>query len=394
MTNFLNLQKIVHSLLMFCFPIFVFADVVIPMQNRGGVYYIPCKVNGHSEEFIFDTGASNVCLSKNFLNRLISSGAISSADKIGTGSSQVADGRSIKHDLYNIRSLTIGTRTINNVHAVVIDGQNAPLLLGQTAIRRLGKIQFDNNYLIIKEAASSKKGSDSSSIISSALEHYYKGNFRNAAESLIPEWQNGSLSNAQKLILMDSYNNATDVQGIGNREDALEILHDIELDDEILNTFGEDKYYLISGTAYSGASRNISAQESFRKAFECTSDNLTKARSLINLANSFAVEDMSRNADKCNNIYWDSLDWLAMVFENETGTWLDYKDFMSACLTPSYKIFSYMGDELRQLAEEATFSILISGFIGGQYSSEEYGDMMNALIESGNKYAQKFKRGY
>ena len=364
------------------------------MQNRGGVYYLPCKVNGFSNEFIFDTGASNVCLSKTFLDKLLASGAMSPSDKIGSGSSQIADGSYIKHDLYNIRSLTIGTRTIKNVRAIVINEQNAPLLLGQTAIRRLGKIQIDNQYLIIKEAQSRNVNSSPSSNISQALEFYYRGNYRKAAELLIPEWHFGQLSNAQKLILMDSFNNATDVRGIDNREQALEILRDIELDDEILNTFGEDKYYLISGVAYFGALRFFQAQESYRKAFDSSSDCLMKARSLINLATSFDFEDMDKNVKKCYNIYWDSLYWLAMAFENETGTWLDYKAFMNACLTPSFKIYSYMSDELRSLAEKATYSILISGFFSGYYSSEEYEDMIEAIIESGNLFAKRIKRGY
>lgn len=394
MFRFFFFPRIITVFIAACFVIPVFADVIIPMQNRGGVYYLPCKVNGYSNEFIFDTGATNVCLSKKFLDKLISSGAMSPSDKIGSGSSQVADGRYITHDLYNIRSLTIGTRTINNVRAVVIDEQNAPLLLGQTAIRRLGKLQIDNQYLIIKEAKSNNTNSNPSSCISQALESYYCGNFRKSAEILISEWQNGTLSNAQKLILIDSYNNASDVRGFDNREQALDVLRDIELDDEILNTFGEDKFHLISGAAYYGALRNFQAQESYRKAFESTSDFLIKARSLICLANSFAFEDMDRNAEKSNNIYWDSLDWLAMVFESETGTWLDYKDFMAACLTPSFKIYSYMGDDLRSLAEEATYSILISGFIAGHYSSEEYNNMIEAIIDSGNRYARKIKRGY
>ena len=83
-----------------------------------------------------------------------------------------------------------------------------------------------------------------------------------------------------------------------------------------------------------------------------------------------------------------------MVFENETGTWLDYKAFMEACLTPSFKIYSYMSEDLRCLAEEATYSILISGFIVGHYSSDEYNEMIEAIIESGNRYARKIKRGY
>lgn len=394
MLRFFFNYLIITFLFIVCFAIPVFADVIIPMQNRGGVYYLPCKVNGHSNEFIFDTGATNVCLSKKFLDKLIFSGAMSPSDKIGSGSSQVADGRYIKHDLYNIRSLTIGTRTIKNVRAIVINEQNAPLLLGQTAIQRLGKFQIDNNYLIIKEAQTKNINNNHSSNISQALDSYYSGNYRKAAERLVPEWYNGHLSNAQKLILIDSYNNASDVRGIDSREQALDILRDIELDDEILNTFGEEKYYLISGTAYYGALRNFQAQESYRKAFESSSDFLIKARSLISLANSFAFEDMDRNAEKSNNIYWDSLDWLAMAFENETGTWLDYKAFMDACLTPSFKIYSYMSEDLRCLAEEATYSILISGFIVGHYSSDEYNEMIEAIIESGNRYARKIKRGY
>lgn len=38
-------------------------QVKVTMEKQGNVYYVPGKVNGLSMKFIFDTGASNVCLS-------------------------------------------------------------------------------------------------------------------------------------------------------------------------------------------------------------------------------------------------------------------------------------------------------------------------------------------
>ena len=370
------------------------ADVVIPLQSRGGVFYLPCKVNGVSEQFIFDTGASNVCLSRNFINRLATAGAIHDSDRVGIGSSQVADGRTIPHDIYNIKELQIGTRTLKNVRAVVIEGQNAPLLLGQTAIRQLGKYNIDGTHLILKEASRPRNSSSKPTSVSDALSLYYEGNFRKCAEMLLPNWEGLNLSNAQKLILVDAANKATDIRGMDSREDILPILHDITLDDEIKNTFGTDKYHMISGIAYAGALRHYNAQESFRQAFESSENMLTKGQSLVKLANELAIDDMTYNAGKCFNIYWDTMDWVSICFEQETGTWLDYQEMMNACLTPSSKIFSYMSDELRDLAEETTFSILISGFVSGEYSSDEYNSMMDDLISTGNRRASKYKRGY
>ena len=48
---------------------------VIYMKREGGVYKIPCKVNGVELEFIFDTGAADVSLSSveaNFLYKKVS----------------------------------------------------------------------------------------------------------------------------------------------------------------------------------------------------------------------------------------------------------------------------------------------------------------------------------
>lgn len=125
------------------------AQTTIQMEEYGGVYRIPCKVNGAKMKLIFDTGANNVCLSLTMAEYLIDNDLISKDDIIGTGSSTVADGSIVDHIKINIKDIEIQGIHLKNVEAVVIDGQNAPLLLGQSAIKKLGKYSISGNKLII-----------------------------------------------------------------------------------------------------------------------------------------------------------------------------------------------------------------------------------------------------
>lgn len=119
------------------------------MEEYGGVYRIPCTVNGAKMKFIFDTGASNVCLSLSMAEYLYDNDYITKDDIIGSGSSSVADGRIIDHIFINLKDIEIAGQHLNNVQAVVIDGQNAPLLMGQSAIQKLGRIELEGSLLTI-----------------------------------------------------------------------------------------------------------------------------------------------------------------------------------------------------------------------------------------------------
>lgn len=123
------------------------------MKENGGVYTVPCKVNGVKMSFIFDTGASSVCLSKNMASFLLDNEYLNEDDFQGTTTSQVADGRIVQNLVVNIRDLEIDGLHISNVHAMVVDGQSAPLLLGQSAIQKLGRISIEGNRLIIYSAS-------------------------------------------------------------------------------------------------------------------------------------------------------------------------------------------------------------------------------------------------
>ena len=132
-----------------------FSQTIIQMEEYGGVYRIPCKVNGAKMKLIFDTGADKVCLSLSMAEYLFDNDFISSKDIIGSGSSTVADGRIVDHVEINIKDIEIGGIHLYNVRSVVIEEQNSPLLLGQSAIQKLGPIEINGNILIIKNGEES-----------------------------------------------------------------------------------------------------------------------------------------------------------------------------------------------------------------------------------------------
>ena len=50
----------------------------------------------------------------------------------------------------NLNSINFGGLSLNNIRASVVQSQNAPLLLGQSVLQRLGKIEIDNSQRILK----------------------------------------------------------------------------------------------------------------------------------------------------------------------------------------------------------------------------------------------------
>lgn len=69
--------------LLFFVSITLSAEVTIIMEKDGGVYKIPCLVNGAKMKFIFDTGAATVCLSESMAEYLLDNDYISKEDIVG-----------------------------------------------------------------------------------------------------------------------------------------------------------------------------------------------------------------------------------------------------------------------------------------------------------------------
>ena len=126
----LNIIKtILTALLLLCIPQSACSQNVIQMERSGGVYKIPCEVNGLRLKMILDTGASKVTLSREIASMMLENGYLYEEDVIGSSQAQVADGRIIDNIVVNIRDLKIGSKSLKNVHAWVSESQSAPLLL-------------------------------------------------------------------------------------------------------------------------------------------------------------------------------------------------------------------------------------------------------------------------
>lgn len=128
------------------------AEVRIHMEKEAGVYKVPCQVNGLKMKFIFDTGAANVSISSTYAEMMLENGYLLKSDFKGTTQSILADGSVVNNIVVNLRTVEIAGQTIDNVTALVVPSQNAPLLLGQSIIQRLGKVSIDGDYLVIHNA--------------------------------------------------------------------------------------------------------------------------------------------------------------------------------------------------------------------------------------------------
>jgi hypothetical protein len=53
------------------------------MEKEGGVFTVPCSVNGLKLKFIFDTGASDVSISKTEAMFMLKNGYLNSDDIVG-----------------------------------------------------------------------------------------------------------------------------------------------------------------------------------------------------------------------------------------------------------------------------------------------------------------------
>jgi clan AA aspartic protease (TIGR02281 family) len=116
---------------------------IIKMKSIGGVSVIPCKVNGLNLNFIFDTGASNVSLSMTEATFMLKNDYLSVSDIIGSNKFLDASGNISEGVVINLKEIEIGGVKLYNVRASVVKNNKAPLLLGQSAIKKLGEIKFD-----------------------------------------------------------------------------------------------------------------------------------------------------------------------------------------------------------------------------------------------------------
>ncbi len=122
----------------------------IPFTKEGGVCKVKCSINGLPLHFIFDTGAADVSLSSVEASFMAKNDYLSSSDIIGKQNYMTADGNITEGTVVNLRDVKFGTLHLNNIKASVTRNQVAPLLLGQSVLSKLGKIEIDNDKKVLR----------------------------------------------------------------------------------------------------------------------------------------------------------------------------------------------------------------------------------------------------
>ena len=118
-------------------------NTVKMLQEGGGVYKIPVMVNGVQMKFIFDTGAGMISISTTEALFLYKQGTLTEDDYIGELNFRYANGDIRPGTVVRLRTVQIGNKTLENIDASIVDNEEAPLLLGQSALEKFGKISID-----------------------------------------------------------------------------------------------------------------------------------------------------------------------------------------------------------------------------------------------------------
>jgi len=116
---------------------------IVKMKKQNGVYMIPVEINGISMHFIFDTGASLISISSTEAMFLYKQGKLTSEDIIGKANFINANGAVSEGTIIVLREVKIGNKILTNVEASVVNNLEAPILMGQSALEKFGKISID-----------------------------------------------------------------------------------------------------------------------------------------------------------------------------------------------------------------------------------------------------------
>lgn len=122
----------------------------VPFIREGKMCKVQCTINNLPLHFIFDTGASDVTMSSVEATFMLKNGYLKESDLSGKQYYQTADGSIAEGVKVNLKEVVFGGLELSNVKAAVVTNQRAPLLLGQSILERLGRIEIDNDNMLIK----------------------------------------------------------------------------------------------------------------------------------------------------------------------------------------------------------------------------------------------------
>ena len=125
-------------------------EIPFTKDDNNNLCNVKCSINDLPLYFIFDTGASDVSLSQVEATFMMKNGYLNKQDVVGNAYFSDAVGNVNVGTIINLRKVNFGGMQLTNVKASVVKNQKAPLLLGQSVLGRLGKIEIDNSKHVLK----------------------------------------------------------------------------------------------------------------------------------------------------------------------------------------------------------------------------------------------------
>ena len=118
---------------------------IIKMKSENGIYKIPIYINDTKMSFIFDTGARTISISATEAMFLYKQGTLKEEDFIGNVNFQDATGAMSEGTIIKLKTVKIGNKVLRDVEASIVHNSTAPLLFGQSALAKFGKVSIDYN---------------------------------------------------------------------------------------------------------------------------------------------------------------------------------------------------------------------------------------------------------
>ena len=119
-------------------------EEIVKMEQVGGVFVVPVRFNEViTLNAIVDSGASDVSVPADLVLTLMRANTVTSGDFLGQQTYVLADGSKVPSHQFRIRSLRVGSKTIQNVIATVAS-VNADILLGQSFLSKFKSWSVDN----------------------------------------------------------------------------------------------------------------------------------------------------------------------------------------------------------------------------------------------------------
>lgn len=120
-------------------------------EMYGNTITVPVKINGLSLDMIFDTGASSTCITLAEAQYLYDKGELTENDVLDLQQFQTADGKISVGLKVILRNVSIGDEiNLHDIEALVVQNQEAPLLLGQSVMKQFREISVDRANGVIK----------------------------------------------------------------------------------------------------------------------------------------------------------------------------------------------------------------------------------------------------